>query len=178
MGMCEGIYNMKPKKKSKIISNKKLKVNGYNAPINNEILHLDSTVNTTTRTEDKNKIDFYKPKCYQYKKYQGKNNIDNDTLVNSRQDKSVMSSNNGNKKMNNTGNNSYSYSNSYDNGNMSPYDGGEMIIDGRLDMNKITNCQDINTLKLYNEFIGNDDDNEKENKKLDLYSSKKKIRKN
>ena len=76
-------------------------------------------------------------------------------------------------KINNTNVKGSNFSNStnIDGDHDSSYDGGEMIIDGKLDVNKVENSKDINTVRIYNEFIaGNDDEEEyNSNKDIDYY---------
>ncbi len=182
MGSCESILNEKPKNKKDIQKN--IGTPGFNAPINsNNKTNFENTMSQmtldATQTRDRELLFNGKPKMYQYinsyKIKDTQNSLINGTLVEIDQGNSLYC-NQLKSKLNGTYNSIYNsiYTNNIDEtGNMSSYDGIEMIQDGKVDLDMVKKSTDKTTMNNYNEFIGKKSNNLQKNNLINYYNKRK-----
>ena len=160
MGNCDSALNYNTQKKKFIKKNS----GGprFRAPINdntkNDFTRNENTISQMTIDISKNKdnINKKKPNIYKYiNSYNtngNQNSLINGTLVELGQGNSLMYNKTKKSFINKTSNSIYT--NNFDEtGNMSSYDGVEMIADGKIDEDKIVKSKDQTTIYNYNEFI-------------------------
>ena len=178
MGSCESILNDKPKKKKG--TQKNIGTPGFNAPVNNNTQNnfgntMSQMTLDITETRDRELLFNKKPKMFKYinsyKTKDTQNSLINGTLVDLEQGNSLYR----NQKMSNL-NGTYNsiYTNNIDEtGNMSSYDGIEMIQDGKVDIDMVKKSTDKTTMNNYNEFIGKKNNNLQKNNLINYYNKRK-----
>ena len=176
MGSCESILNGSKKKND---TQKKIGTPGFNAPINtNKQNNFGNTMSQmtldVTETRDRELFFNKKPKMYKYiNKYKAKdtqNSLINGTLVELEQGNSLYL-NQIKSNLNGTYNSIYT-NNIDETGNMSSYDGIEMIQDGKVDIDMVKKSTDKTTMNNYNEFIGKKNNNSQKNNLINCYNKK------
>ena len=177
MGSCESILNGSKKKKD---TQTNIGTPGFNAPINtNNQTNFGNTMSQMTlditQTRDRELFVNKKPKMYKYiNKYKTKdtqNSLINGTLVELEQGNSIYH-NQIKPNLNGTYNSIYT-NNIDETGNMSSYDGIEMIQDGKVDIDMVKKSTDKTTMNNYNEFIGKKNNNSQKNNLINCYNKKK-----
>ena len=177
MGSCESILNGSKKKKE---NQKNIGTPGFNAPINksNQTNFGNSMSQMTldiTQTKDRELLVNKKPKMYvyinEYKTKDTQNSLINGTLVELEQGNSLYR-NQIKSNLNGTYNSIYT-NNIDETGNMSSYDGIEMIQDGKVDIDMVKKSTDKTTMNNYNEFIGKKNNNSQKNNLINCYNKKK-----
>ena len=178
MGSCESFLNDKPKKKKG--TQKNIGTPGFNAPVNNNTQNnfgntMSQMTLDITETRGRELLFNKKPKMFKYinsyKTKDTQNSLINGTLVDLEQGNSLYR----NQKMSNL-NGTYNsiYTNNIDEtGNMSSYDGIEMIQDGKVDIDMVKKSTDKTTMNNYNEFIGKKNNNLQKNNLINYYNKRK-----
>ena len=167
MGTCESIFNERPKKKNSIKNN--LEGQKFRAPVNsNNHTYFGNGISQRTldvsQTRDKELLYNKKPKIYKYiNEYNNQRSLVNGTLVELGQGNSLMNNKIKNSFLNGTYNSIYT--NIDETGNMSSFEGIEMIQDGKVDLDMVKKSTDKTTINNYNEFIGKKNKNNNQQKK-------------
>ena len=183
MGSCESFLNDNPKKKK--VTQKNIGTQGFNAPVNtNNQTNFGNTMSQMTlditQTRDRELLFNKKPKMYKYinsyKTKDTQSSLINGTLVDLEQGNSLYRNQ---KKSNLNGTYNSIYTNNIDEtGNMSSYDGIEMIQDGKVDIDMVKKSTDKTTMNNYNEFIGKKNNNLQKNNLINYYNKRKITNKN
>ena len=182
MGTCESIFNERPKKKNSI--KKSLGGQKFRAPVNsNNHTYFGNGISQRTldvsQTRDKELLYNKKPKIYKYiNEYNNQRSLVNGTLVELGQGNSLMNNKIKNSFLNGTYNSIYT--NIDETGNMSSFEGIEMIQDGKVDLDMVKKSTDKTTINNYNEFIGkkNKNNNQQINDLINCYNKRKNANKN
>ena len=182
MGTCESIFNERPKKKKSIKKN--LGGQKFRAPVNsNNHTYFGNGISQRTldvsQTRDKELLYNKKPKIYKYiNEYNNQRSLVNGTLVELGQGNSLMNNKIKNSFLNGTYNSIYT--NIDETGNMSSFEGIEMIQDGKVDLDMVKKSTDKTTINNYNEFIGkkNKNNNQQINDLINCYNKRKNANKN
>ena len=187
MGVCESVFN--PGKESlKLKESYKHKNKGSNlycAPINsssnNDNIYVDNSLSQITTMDKSHHLPTQKPQIYRYINQYKTNGFQRSIAKGSLVELGAKGNSLINSKMKNSadGQNSLFSSKCEDTGVETSYEGfEEMIFDGQIDEEYVKNCGDKNTLNIYNEFIGKESNNKKNDKILNYYNKSNSNKKN